>query len=158
MKIKHRALALILTAMMVLTYMPALAFAEEKESADENAQPVAAEEVQEEAAPAEEPAPAKKAAPAVKSASEAKNANASGGYWESESFNSLVYQDEEGLAHLEVEVNHYDYESEDDWPVLKFCGMKRVTTNQLHKGSPFMEMALTLEELANTTVKLSSMG
>ena len=37
MKIKHRALALILTAMMVLTYMPALAFAEEKESADENA-------------------------------------------------------------------------------------------------------------------------
>lgn len=110
MKIKHRALALILTAMMVLTYMPALAFAEEKESAGENAQQVAAEEVQEEAAPAEEPAPAKKAAPAVKSASEAKNANASGGYWVSDSVNSLVYQDEEGLAHLEVEVNHYDYE------------------------------------------------
>ena len=134
MKIKHRALALILTAMMVLTYMPALAFAEEKESADENAQPVAAEEVQEEAAPAEEPAPAKKAAPAVKSASEAKNANASGGYWESESFNSLVYQDEEGLAHLEVEVNHYDYESEDDWPVLKFLWYEEGNDEPIAQG------------------------
>ena len=120
--------------MMVLTYMPALAFAEEKESADENAQPVAAEEVQEEAAPAEEPAPAKKAAPAVKSASEAKNANASGGYWESDSVNSPVYQDEEGLAHLEVEVNHYDYESEDDWPVLKFLWYEEGNDEPIAQG------------------------
>ena len=120
MKIKHRALALILSAIMVLTFMPAMAFAGDEEPADENAQPVATEEVQEEAAPAEEPAPAKKAAPAVKSASEAKNAKSADSYWDADAESSYVYQNEDGMAHLSLDVSHYGYDSEDDWPVLTF--------------------------------------
>ena len=49
MKMKHRALALMLSAMMVLTFMPALAFAEEPKT-DEKSQPVAVEEIGEETA------------------------------------------------------------------------------------------------------------
>lgn len=53
MKFKQRALALILSAAMMLTFMPALAFADDEPAADDQ-QPVA-EEVQDEAVPAEEP-------------------------------------------------------------------------------------------------------
>lgn len=61
MKFKQRALSLLLSIAMVLTFMPALTFADD-DPADENGQPEVTETV-EEAEPAEEPAPAEEAVP-----------------------------------------------------------------------------------------------
>lgn len=119
MKFKHRALALILSMMMVLTFMPAMAFADD-DPAEENPAPVA-EEVQEEAAPAEaeEPAPAVKAAPALLSDEDGDDFDydydgddeGTEGWFEAYEEDGWVSFDYYNDATLEVCVSAYDYET-----------------------------------------------